>query len=197
METLNSQIPTFLKTHTQFDKQSNISSESVELFLAKANPKLLPEILIQFWAEYGISRFSDGLLYFCDPVKKKSTLSFFNFKKDVYPICISSFGNVLFTDLDKIYFLSPIYGWFNYNSPNFELLFEGTLIDEDFIKDVFDLRFHQRCLKKLGSLEKDEIFGFEPAIALGGNDEDINMVKKFQMDAHLAFLSQLVELEER
>ena len=70
-------------------------------------------------------------------------------------------------------------------------------IDSEFLEDALNKQFHKKCVSKSGPLERDEIFGFEPAIALGGNDENINMVKKFQMDPHLAFLSQLVEIEER
>jgi hypothetical protein len=197
MSSLSTAFPTFSQTHTEFEKYSSVSNESIDFFMVNANPKLLPEVLVQFWSEYGVGKFSSGLFFVCDPLEKKPIMKYFLPDKDLYPLCISSFGNILFTDMERIYFLSPVYGWFNYNSPDFEMIFEGTLIDKDFISNAFDFEFHKKCVKKLGCLAQNEIFGFEPAIALGGNDEDVNMVKKFQMEAHLAFLSQLVELEER
>jgi hypothetical protein len=190
-------FPSFSEQHTSFEKFGEISQESISLFQEKAASSMKVDLLLEFWREYGEGRFSDGLLYICDPVKKKSILNFFFSDRNLYPLVVSSFGRILFTDFKKVFYLSTVYGWFNYNAPNFELLFEGSLADLDFLNDALFKEFHLKCTTRLGFLEPNEIFGFEPAIALGGNDEDINMVKKFQMDAHLAFLSQLVQVEER
>jgi hypothetical protein len=188
-------FPSFSERHTSFEKFGEISQESISLFQEKATPSMKVDLLLEFWREYGKGRFSDGLLYICDPLEKKLVLNFFFPKQEVYPLVVTSLGVVYFTDFKKIYVLHSIYGWFKRISPNAELLFESTLQSLDYLQD--EIKFNAKCLAKLGPLEPNEIFGFEPAIALGGNDEDINMVKKFQMDAHLAFLSQLVQVEER
>jgi hypothetical protein len=190
-------FPSFSERHPKFERYDEISHESIALFKEKAVPGLLADMLIEFWQEYGVGRFSDGLLYVCDPIQKKSTLDFFFPGQDFYPVVISSFGDIFFTDFKQVYSLTPVYGWFTRKSPNFELLFEISFWREEFLKDVLNQDFHQKCIQKLGNLERDEIFGFEPAIALGGSDENIDFVKRFQMDAHLAFLAQLVEIEER
>jgi hypothetical protein len=190
-------FPSFSERHPKFEKFGEISKESIALFQEKAAPSLLADMLIEFWQEYGVGRFSDGLLYVCDPIQKKLTLDFFFPGRDFYPIVISSFGRILFTDMKKVFYLSSVYGWFNYNSPTLEMLFEGTLADSEFLDDALNQDFHKKCVQKIGHLEYDEIFGFEPAIALGGSDDNIDFVKRFQMDAHLAFLAQLVEIEER
>ncbi len=188
-------FPSFSERHPKFEKFGEISKESIALFQEKAAPNLLADMLIEFWQEYGVGRFSDGLLYVCDPIQKKPILDFFFPNKEVYPLVITSFGVTYFTDLKQIYVLRPIYGWFKRISPNAELLFESTLQSLEYLSE--EIKFNIECIQKLGHLAPDEIFGFEPAVALGGNDEDINMVKRFQMDAHLAFLAQLVEIEER
>ncbi len=190
-------FPSFSERHPSFEKFGEISAESIALFKEKAETALLVDLLLDFWSEYGQGRFSDGLLYLCDPIEKKSLMEFFLPDQTVYPLVISSFGEIYFTDLKHLYTIQPIYGSYRKIRSNFELLFENRLQDDEYLNDVLDLSFHRKAIEKLGRLEPDQIFGFEPAIALGGNDEDISMVKKFQMDAHLAFLSQLVELEER
>jgi hypothetical protein len=190
-------FPSFSERHTKFEKFGEISQESISLFQEKAVPALGSELLVKFWKEYGEGRFSNGLLYFCDPIKKRSILNFFFPQKEIYPFLISSFGLIYFTDFKKIYGFRSIYGWFEVITADFELLFEGRLQRTSTLNDTFFQIFHNEATLKLGFLEPNEIFGFEPVIALGGNDEDINMVKKFQMDAHLAFLSQLVQVEER
>jgi hypothetical protein len=190
-------FPSFSERHPTFEKFGEITQESIALFKANAAPGLLADMLIEFWEEYGEGRFSDGLLYICDPLKKKPDLSFFLPKQDLYPIVISSFGAIYFTNLKEIFVLRSEYGWFKKLSGNLELLFEIPLQDKEYLDDGLDWSFHKEAIQKLGSLEPDQIFGFEPAIALGGSDDNINSVKKFQMDAHLAFLAQLVEVKER
>ncbi len=198
MTTASSHVfPAFSKRHPVFEKFDRIDEECVQIFKENAAPHLLVDLLIEFWSEYGEGRFSDGLLYVCNPIHKKSILNFFFPERIVYPLIISSFGNVIFTDLKQIYYLSPVYGWYREDALNFELLFEILLKREDYLEGAFDLEFDAKCVQKFGVLNRGEIFGFEPAIALGGNDEDVSSVRKFQMDAHLAFLSQLVELKER
>jgi hypothetical protein len=198
MATLTNHVfPAFSKRHSLFEKYGEISKESILFFEENTSASLLPELLVEFWREYGIGRFSHDLLYLCDPIKNQVLLSFFFPTQKLYPLVISSFGNIIFTDLENVYYLSVIYGWYKKHGSTFESLFEILLKRDDYLDGAFDEKFHVEVTKKLGKLEPDQIFGFEPAIALGGNDEDINMVKKFQMDAHLAFLSQLVELEER
>lgn len=190
-------FPSFSKRHPSFEKFGEISAENIALFKEKAETALLVDLLLDFWSEYGQGRFSDGLLYVCDPIEKKSLMEFFLPDQALYPLVISSFGEFYFTNLKHLYTIQPIYGSYRKIRSNFELLFENRLQDDEYLNDVLDLSFHRKAVEKLGRLEPDQIFGFEPAIALGGNDEDISMVKKFQMNAHLAFLSQLVELEER
>jgi hypothetical protein len=189
-------FPSFSNRHSQFEKLGEISQESITLFHEKASPGLLPDMLIEFWEEYGIGRFSNGFLYLCDPVAKKTILNFFFPNQEVYPLVITSFGDIFFTDLKKIYILRSIYGTFKRIASNTEVIFEGSLQDLEYLNEGLNLPFHSAAIQKFGGLEPDQIFGFEPAIAFGGNDEDINSVKKFQMDAHLAFLSQLVQIEE-
>ena len=195
--TVDHVFPSFSERHSSFEKFGEISRESIQLFEEKSESSLLSDLLITFWREYGEGRFSDGLLNICDPCKKKFVSDFFFPEKNLFPILISSFGDLFVTDFKQIYFATPSYGWCMRKSPNFELLFEISLWREEFLNDVLNQKLHRQATQKLGLLAPNEIFGFEPAIALGGNDEDINSVKKFQMDAHLAFLSQLVELEER
>jgi len=51
-----------------------------------------------------------------------------------------------------------------------------------------------RATKKLGMLQHDEMYGFVPAVMLGGSDKFENL-KKVKAVEHLMILSQLAELE--
>ncbi len=195
--TLNHVFPSFSERHPSFEKFGEISRQSIELFEKRSPAESLVDMLVDFWNEYGEGRFSNGLLLICDPVKYQYILNFFFPEKKFYPIAFASFGRIFFTDFIDLYYFTPVYGWYTLRKLNYELLFEVSLESQEFLDDVLDRPFHNEAIEKLGKLEPGEIFGFEPAIALGGNDEDISNVKKLQMDVHLAFLAQLVDIEER
>jgi hypothetical protein len=48
--------------------------------------------------------------------------------------------------------------------------------------------------KKLGTLRRDEMYGFVPALMLGGS-ETVDNLEKVKAVEHLVILSQLAELE--
>ncbi|WP_322404849.1 DUF1851 domain-containing protein [Massilia luteola] len=68
--------------------------------------------------------------------------------------------------------------------------FIGLSISECDLKDESGRQLFQRALKKLGPLEPDEVYGFEPAIALGGKMRPENLAK-LKLDVHLTILRQL------
>ena len=50
------------------------------------------------------------------------------------------------------------------------------------------------ALRKLGRLKTDEMYGFVPAIAMGGPSE-VKQLQKLKAVEHLVFLAQLSELQ--
>jgi hypothetical protein len=48
----------------------------------------------------------------------------------------------------------------------------------------------ERALKKLGPLESDEMYAFEPALIAGGK-MDVDKLAKVKLDQHLTILRQL------
>ncbi|RMU47703.1 hypothetical protein ALP27_05220 [Pseudomonas savastanoi pv. glycinea] len=55
--------------------------------------------------------------------------------------------------------------------------------------------FFEPALKNLGQLQSDEMYGFVPALALGGPVELKNL-QKVKTTEHLMFLSQLSPLQD-
>lgn len=60
--------------------------------------------------------------------------------------------------------------------------------------DWKDKPLFKRALRKLGPLQSDEMYGFEPALTIGGTPNLEHLVK-VKMVEHLVFLSQLGEVE--
>ena len=58
------------------------------------------------------------------------------------------------------------------------------------IQDESGQPLFEHALARLGPLEPDEVYGFEPAIVLGGKIRLENLAK-LELDAHLTILRQL------
>jgi len=71
--------------------------------------------------------------------------------------------------------------------------FQNFLLSAEVEYNDFDDLF-QPAKKKLGTLSRDEMYGFVPAIMLGGSDA-LDNLKKVRSVEHLVFLSQLSDLE--
>lgn len=68
--------------------------------------------------------------------------------------------------------------------------FLGLSASECDLEDESGIQLFERAVKKYGPLEPDEVFGFEPAIVLGGRMRLENLVK-LKLDVHLTILRQL------
>lgn len=69
-------------------------------------------------------------------------------------------------------------------------LFGGRLQKDGDLKDESGQPLFERALQKLGPLSADEIYGFEPAVVLGGKMRLPNL-SKLKIDQHLTILRQL------
>jgi len=58
------------------------------------------------------------------------------------------------------------------------------------IKDYKNKPLFERAVKKYGELNKNEMFGFEPALILGG-EAKLENVRKLPIISHLQFLASL------
>ena len=68
--------------------------------------------------------------------------------------------------------------------------FLGLSVGECDVKDESGVQLFERAVAKLGPLEPDEVYGFEPAIVFGGKMRLENLAK-LKLDVHLTILRQL------
>lgn len=68
--------------------------------------------------------------------------------------------------------------------------FLGLSVSGCDLKDESGVPLFERAVAKLGPLEPDEIYGFEPAIVIGGKMQLENLAK-LNLDVHLTILRQL------
>jgi hypothetical protein len=170
----------------------------------------LPERLLKYWREYNFSGFAEGLFWMTNPsdyqdivdkwLKQTTLWGRENFyavgrtafgelyirgeKSDSETIINPHLNNILPGDFPKhpitteeqekgigVFFMTSNKSVFDYSDKNNKKLF-------------------QRCLKKYGMLEHDEMYTFSTPLALGGA-ADINNIKKVKILEQLSILCDL------
>lgn len=173
----------------------------------------LPQKLLEYWRLYGWGGYCDGLFWLVNPEDYASVVQAWlqdtaiENKDDYLAIARTAFGrtflwnkktgqNVTIVPLDSQIITSP---------PNKTVLagddtiplqsfLIGKKADRLDIEDVKEKKLFKRALKKLGPVAADEMYGFEPALCIGGMPVLENL-RKVKIIEHLTLLEQLGEIE--
>ncbi|KJY90515.1 MULTISPECIES: GAD-like domain-containing protein [Pseudoalteromonas] len=174
----------------------------------------LPERLLEYWQEYGFCGWGNGIFWTVNPSEYsdvlKAWLENINFDKkekieNYNVIGLSAFGEIIVwgKESGNSIDINSAYGMI-FPSDNTDKLIErgeermidlfyAVLSKESLdLDDINDLPLFERAVEKLGPLENGEIYGFVPALALGGEPKLENL-QKVKATEHLAFLADLGE----
>lgn len=171
----------------------------------------VPDALIVFWQEVGWSGFADGLLWTTDPEEMQPVIELWLENVDLVDASLytaitrSAFGEIHLwgkkTGMNVI--IEPLFGTVTVFEPHFSedkedlelIAFFGSKVKKNFdFRDDKEKLLFKKALKKLGPLNSDEIYAFEPALSIGGLPKIENLVK-VKMIEHLAMLAQLAEVD--
>ncbi len=183
-----------------------VPPEKIERFRGK-----LPDQLLKYWQEYGWCGYAKGLFWTVDPDEWEDELEAwigdtpFMEQDTYYVIARTAFGELLL--------------WGEKSGNSLKVLSaEGKIFPSDFTQEVlkrgidrqiqlfFSVRskdrldfkdesgnpLFDRALAALGPLDHDTLYGFVPALALGGKAELKNL-QKLDAHVHLDILSQMTE----
>lgn len=173
----------------------------------------LPNLLLKFWQDQGWGSYYDGLLWTVNPEDYRDVLAEwvrdtpYEHETDNHVIARTAFGD--------LYVWNGTKGFYFHTSSSAHWLIPGTgdtSIDAERLEKHIDIFFSvvdeenideedengkplfKRALKKLGPLEANEMYGFEPALCLGGSPILKNL-KKVDIFAHLSLLADLQPTE--
>jgi hypothetical protein len=172
----------------------------------------LPDQLLAYWQEHGWCGYADGLLWMVDPQEYEPALNAWIgetafMERDAYHVIArSAFGELYFWGERTGASLSVL-PWRSMAVPSDgspDLIAQGRA-DEvlrwrfaGFKTEHFELEdsegkpLFQRAFKRLGRLKHDEMYGFVPALALGG-PATLEHLQKVRAVEHLVLLAQLSE----
>lgn len=187
-----------------------VSKDEIESYRGR-----LPNALLTFWEEHGRGSYRDGTYWICDPAPYQSVINeIFKFDPKYKPekmtaIGYDALGNLWvwgdeFRKITVHTRLSEVY-----NAP--EASFTDSDTGEKFPKDFsissgltafmdYDPPSDDegeplipQAIERLGRLNHNEIYGYVPALALGGENMAKNL-QKFTAPEHMSFLASLQPL---
>lgn len=178
---------------------------------------ILPDNLIEYWQEYGFCGWGDGRFWQVNPKDYQAILAKWlketefeqmqhNGQNNFSVIAIDAFGKMYIWGESSGYSLKIVssYGMIlpSFNRELYSQHSPSRVLDLFFAtqppKAELDLSDHNdqplfdHVVEKLGPLENGEIYGFVPALALGGEPKLENL-QKVNATEHLAFLADLGE----
>ncbi|WP_426344644.1 GAD-like domain-containing protein [Pseudoduganella sp. R-32] len=182
-------------------ERRRVSTASMARFRGK-----LPEQLLAYWEQHGWCGYADGLFWTVDPQEYEPVLEAWIgdtpfMEKDAYHIIArSAFGKLYFWGErtgDSLKVIAPGAYCFprqsRFQNGRLELglrmFFSKRDREENDMEGLFS-----PAREKLGQLKHDEMYGFVPALALGGPSE-LSRLQKVKAVEHLVLLAQLAPLE--
>ncbi|MCY4756707.1 GAD-like domain-containing protein [Pelomonas aquatica] len=188
--------------------RKDVPAEKIEKFRGQ-----LPDKLLEYWQEHGWCAYAKGLLWTVDPDEWEDALDSwigdtkFMELDSFHVIARTAFGELILwgKNTGQSLKIVPAYGWAfpAFDAETFarrgadkelQLFFSSSSRDAYDLKDVNDQPLFARALVKLGPLEHDTMYGFVPALALGG-EASLDRLQKLKAQAHLDILSQVTELQ--
>lgn len=179
----------------------------VPLYSLNEYAEKLPEQLLKQWSEYGWSGYAEGLFWTVNPAEYQELVRAWLDDSGIpdsgfyHAIARSAFG-------DLYLWHEKTGNWLDVTAPYARFHKTKEVVRSDEFDDEIALFFasrdresndledlFQQALKELGPLEPDEMYGFVPALALGG-PADLKHLRKVKTIEHLTFLSQLAPLTD-
>lgn len=184
--------------------------EATESIIKKYRGKL-PESILEQWRLFGFAGYLNGLYWITNPDDYAELIYDWLEETllpddDVYHVLArTAFGELLIWGECNYgrYYIKTMEGILHDNGEQLEstefygsdffFLAKKTYMD---YTDKNGKKLFDRAVKKLGVLKADEMYAFEPALALGG-EESLSHLAKVNLQVHMKLLKQVTPLRMR
>lgn len=194
----------FIEEFGEASHRIDVPAEAIQRWQGK-----LPDQLLAYWKEEGWSGYANGLFWIVNPDDYEDLVD--EWLEDTGLEQIDAFHVIARTAFGDLYVCGersgvsmtiscPINAIFalpkdlkpkNKVDQDWSVrAFIGLSVSECDLKDESGRQLFEPALNKLGPLEPDEVYGFEPAIVMGGKMRLENLAK-LKIEQHLTILRQL------
>jgi hypothetical protein len=187
-----SPIEKFRKLHGPKANCEKCSPSVLKKYADKISSGVLDE-----WRENGWCSYAQGQIWLVDPDAYaqiiEDWLPDWSSQNGDRPIVFarSALGDLLVSRGGEVGHLNVHYGRYVQIGDEADV-FLGYTLDKNYLADAMDGKLALQAIKKFGPLASDEMFTFEPALALGGAPE-LKYMKKVKLFPQLSILVQLFD----
>lgn len=194
----------FIEEFGEASQRTEVPTATLERWQGK-----LPDQLIKYWKEEGWCAYASGLIWTVNPDDYEDLVD--EWLHDTFLEQIDAFQVIARSAFGELFLWGQKTGGSvtiscatnsiiclssnlkrKLDDPDFYVrtFFSNKSIDRCDLDDELGQPLFKRALAKLGPLEPDELYGFEPALVLGGKMRLENLAK-LKLDVHLTILRQL------
>ncbi len=191
----------FIEVFGQPINHQVVPAESIERYKGK-----LPNQLLTYWEEHGWCGYGEGIFWIVNPQEYEGVVASwlegtaFEHRDSYHLIARGAFGALYLwgektgpsIKIESVFSKCLIHNLCGDGEGMDRMLQSFLLANELEYNDLGNM--FKRAKKKLGVLKHDEMYGFVPALMLGGPDT-LDHLEKLKSVEHLMLLSQLSELE--
>ncbi|MDH0746587.1 DUF1851 domain-containing protein [Pseudomonas sp. GD03842] len=183
-------------------EKREVPASSIDRYRGK-----LPGQLLAYWVEHGWSSYARGLFWTVNPyeyegiIKEWLECSGIPNASSYNVIARSAFGDLYLwkNSASELIKIDSVYSRYSHDildptKGRIDLAVRVFFASVTYASNDLDGLF-KKALQKLGPLKSDEMYGFVPALALGG-PSDLEHLEKVKTIEHLTFLSQLTPLTD-
>lgn len=195
----------FINHFGEADRRVAVPQSSIEKYRGT-----LPDLLLRYWQEEGWASYGQGLLWTVDPDEYEDVLDEWledtPFEQlDAYHVFARSALGDLYVCGEKggsnmtvacsLHGITALVKELRPKSPkardtSIEVFFAMHEPHDADLKDEGGQWLFARAVKQLGVLDADEMYGFEPAVAVGG-PLILDNLRRVKLEPHLTILRQL------
>ncbi|WP_144395568.1 GAD-like domain-containing protein [Pleionea sediminis] len=197
----------FKENMGQPDLTTQVSKELIDKYSS-----LLPSNLIELWKEEGFSSYQKGLLWFTNPDEFNELIDMwlegtrYGENGRYYVIARTAFGGLIaWSEMDSRVITVSCFGSYitggigkdiasseAERSKNLGRFFAVRDIDSFDLQDELSESVFEKLIQQYGSLNRDNVFGFQPPLFVGGSISAKN-AKPMDMQVHLTILREFGE----
>lgn len=176
----------FKKKHGKPEKCEKVDVAAMSNYKEIFSAEFLDE-----WANSGWCSYGKGLIWTVNPLDYEEILeNWLENSTNSFAFARTAFGGIFFRHNSENFYLDVLNKDISEVFPRLDFVFDGTLCDNGYLKNVLLKPLFEEALKELGSLEKDQCFGVFPPLELGGEVIFENL-KKVKIREYLALLSDI------
>lgn len=156
--------------------------------------KVLPEDYVDFIAANGLCSYYSGGFRTVDPMTYIETReAWMPGRDEMYVFGLGGFGDLYLWNGQFVEVLMPHIAAIGRLVSSIDRLFDRALTRAVYVKDSVGEQAVKKAAKLVGALAPTEMYGYAPALALGGTERFEN-VRRYDARVHHAILAQLQKL---